>query len=71
MRNSSSTAAEGALMDRVFTPAEVAGQLKVSLQKVWQLCRTGDLKHVRVSARCYRITESQLSEFVRLAEGGR
>ena len=47
---------------RVYTPEEVAEQLKLSVQTVWRYIREGKLKAARFG-KTYRISEEQLREF--------
>lgn len=53
--------------ERVFKPAQIAEKLDLKVGTVWAWCRSGRLPHVRLSARNYRIRESDLEEFLRTA----
>lgn len=57
-------------MNKVFTTFEVAELLKLSRAQVFKLLHSGDLHSFRIG-RQYRITESQLQDFVnRCCKGG-
>ena len=51
--------------DPLFTPAEAAPQLRISVRSVWAKCRTGELNHLRLSKRCIRIRSSDLERYHR------
>ncbi len=48
---------------RLLSPVEVADRLAVSRDHVFTLMRSGSLAFVRIG-RCYRVTETDLEEFV-------
>jgi excisionase family DNA binding protein len=50
--------------DRLLHTAEVAAQLSVRRNTVWNYCREGKLAHIRLSARNYRIRQRDLDSFL-------
>lgn len=50
-------------MHKIYTPQEIADILKVKISTVYEYCRTGKLSASRLGNR-YRITESQLQDFL-------
>ena len=52
-------------LDRLLKPIQVAGILETKVATVWNLCRSGRLEHIRLSARSYRVKQSALDEFLR------
>lgn len=47
----------------VYTPEEVANELKISRRTVYNLLRRGDLDALRVGS-LFRITEAQLQQYL-------
>ena len=52
----------------MLTVKEAAVDLGVGAETVRRLCRTGQLKHIKVTSRLIRIRECDLSEFKKLKE---
>lgn len=50
--------------DRLLRPADVAVQLDVKRNTVWQYCRDGRLPHIRLSSRNFRIRQRDLDSFL-------
>jgi excisionase family DNA binding protein len=50
-------------MEQIYTSKEVAQMLKFNVQNIWKLIREGKLK-ASGKARVYRISESQLKEYM-------
>lgn len=59
MRESSSIESSGLLK-----PAQVAIQIGVKVATIWAWCRSGALPHIRLSARNFRIRQSDLEAFL-------
>jgi excisionase family DNA binding protein len=54
----------------VWTPAEAAPYLKVSINTVHELCRTGQLRAIRVG-RQWRILKADLDAYLGVWDAGR
>ena len=50
-------------MEKLYTPLEVAEYLGLSRKTIYRYLETGDLKAKKIG-REYRITQSQLQEFI-------
>lgn len=48
----------------LLRPAQVAEQLDQAKSTIWGWCRTGKLPHIRLSARNFRIRQSDLDQFL-------
>jgi len=51
--------------DRIYTPAQAAPLLGLSVRTVWAKCRDGALNHLRYSKRCIRIRRSDIERYHR------
>ena len=49
--------------DRAYRVSEIAELFGMSERHVWRLIRRGDLKAERLSVRCIRIFESEISRY--------
>lgn len=52
------------MADNYYTPQEVADKLGFKVTTIWNYIRTGKMECTRASARCYRISEKQLQQFL-------
>lgn len=50
----------------LWTCEQGAEYLGISVANFWHRCRTGDIPHIRLSARCYRVRRSDLDEYLRM-----
>ena len=56
--------------DVLYTPAEVGDILKISVERIQQLTKAGELGCVRVSRVCIRYSKRQIDEFIKLKTVG-
>jgi excisionase family DNA binding protein len=49
---------------KLLTPKDVAEVLRLSMQTVYELLKTGQLPHYKVG-RSYRVSEEQLADYLR------
>jgi len=54
----------------VLTPTEAARLLRISRSALYELVRRHDLPHVRLSARCIRLSRESLTRWLREREKG-
>ena len=47
-----------------MTPKQVAEAIQVSVETIWEKCRSGELGHIRLSPRCYRIRGVDLEKYL-------
>lgn len=50
---------------KLFTPTEVAKQLRISRRTIYRLIERKELKAIKVSFDIYRITEKDLNQFIK------
>ena len=50
--------------NRLLKPAEVAVQLGTKRNTVWSYCRSGQLPHIRLNSRNFRIRQRDLDAFL-------
>jgi predicted DNA-binding transcriptional regulator AlpA len=50
----------------LWTCRQGAAYLAMSVANFWQRCRSGEIPHIRLSARCYRVRQSDLDEYLRM-----
>ncbi|MFC1789494.1 helix-turn-helix domain-containing protein [Patescibacteria group bacterium] len=50
---------------KLFTPSEVAKQLRISRRTIYRLIEKKQLKAIKVSFDIYRIAEKDLKEFLK------
>jgi excisionase family DNA binding protein len=53
---------QGALT--IMTPKQAAEAIQVSVETIWEKCRSGELGHIRLSPRCYRIRGVDLEKYL-------
>jgi excisionase family DNA binding protein len=51
--------------ESLWTCQQGAEYLAISLASFWHRCRSGEIPHIRLSARCYRVRRSDLDEYLR------
>jgi excisionase family DNA binding protein len=47
-----------------LTPTEVAELLKWNVKTVWDKCRKGEIPHIAINKRCYRIRVDEFNEWI-------
>ena len=52
------------ISNQLLKPADVAAQLGQKTPTIWNWCRSGKLPHIRLSARNFRIRQSDLDQFL-------
>jgi len=55
-------------MNQIYTPPQAAERLQISENKVYRLCRSGELRASKVG-KLWRITETAIEEFLTPAVG--
>jgi excisionase family DNA binding protein len=48
----------------LMTCEQGASYLGLSLASFWEKCRKGEIPHIRISSRCYRVRQSDLEQFI-------
>lgn len=48
----------------LLTCEEAGEELRQSKQTVWKKCRSGEIPHIRLSPRCYRIRRTDLEQYL-------
>ena len=49
----------------LWTCQQAAEYLGISVANFWERCRSGQIPHIRLSARCYRVRRSDLDAYLR------
>ncbi len=49
----------------LWTCQQGAAYLAMSVASFWHRCRTGEIPHIRLSARCYRVRQADLDDYLR------
>jgi excisionase family DNA binding protein len=55
-----------ALESSLMTCEKGAEFLGISLSAFWRKCREGEIPHIRISSRCYRVRKSDLESYINM-----
>jgi excisionase family DNA binding protein len=48
----------------LLTCKQAAESTQLSVETIWDKCRSGELPHIRLSKKCYRIRRVDLEKFI-------
>lgn len=52
------------MKESLMTCQQGADYLGLSKASFWEKCRKGEIPHIRISSRCYRVRQSDLDKFI-------
>jgi excisionase family DNA binding protein len=50
--------------NELLTCEDVAREIKLTRTSIWAKCRSGELPHMRLNKRCFRIRRSDLEQYL-------